>query len=109
MRDGDEFYDHTEVSEGGVDPAQADAEAGFEVDAVDFELDNAENRRASEFDTVAAQRSGWQPPVPTGVQSVDDAVAMLVELDELPTAEHVAFYESVHRHLQDALADLDGA
>jgi hypothetical protein len=53
--------------------------------------------------------TGWQPPEPTGVQAVDEALAPLARLDELPTVEHVGVYESVHRHLQDALADLDSA
>ena len=54
-------------------------------------------------------RARWALPAPTGVAAVDDALAPLVELDELPTDEHVAHYESAHRRLQDALADLDSA
>jgi len=46
---------------------------------------------------------------PTGVPTVDAAVERLAELDDLPTGEHVAIYDAVHRQLQDALADLDGA
>jgi hypothetical protein len=48
-------------------------------------------------------------PEPTGVPTVDAAVERLAELDDLPTGEHVAIYDAVHRQLQDALADLDGA
>ena len=48
-------------------------------------------------------------PEPTGVPAVDEAVADVAELDQLPTGEHVAIYDAVHRKLQDALADLDGA
>jgi hypothetical protein len=51
----------------------------------------------------------WELPEPTGVPAVDDALAPLVELDDLPTGEHVAYYEAVHRQLQDALAGLDSA
>lgn len=51
----------------------------------------------------------WELPEPTGVAAVDQALAPLVELDELPTGEHVPHYEAVHRRLQDALADLDSA
>ena len=51
----------------------------------------------------------WELPGPTGVPAVDDAVAPLAELGDLPTGEHVAYYETVHRRLQDALADLDSA
>ena len=51
----------------------------------------------------------WTAPDPTGVQAVDDAVAELAALELLPTSEHVAVFDLVHRKLQDALADLDGA
>jgi len=40
---------------------------------------------------------------------VDAAITELARLDELPTSEHVAVYEGLHRQLQDALADLDGS
>jgi len=53
--------------------------------------------------------SDWLPPESTGVDAVDTAVGALRDLDGLPTAEHVARYEIVHRQLQDALADLDGS
>lgn len=52
--------------------------------------------------------SDWTPPQPTGVPAVDAAVEKLGELEGLPTSEHVAVYDGVHRLLQDALADLDG-
>jgi hypothetical protein len=54
-------------------------------------------------------RPRWEAPAPTGVQTVDAAVAELGRLDGLPTGEHVALYDAAHRKLQDALADLDGA
>lgn len=37
---------------------------------------------------------------------VDDAVARLSELRDLPTSEHVAVYEDIHSRLSDALSDL---
>lgn len=67
-------------------------EAGTDTDAV----------------TVSDARD-WAPPQPTGVPAVDVAVEKLKELDGLPTGEHVAVYDEVHRLLQDALADLDGS
>ena len=57
----------------------------------------------------AGDSAGWELPEPTGVPAVDEAVADVSRLDELPTSEHVAIYDAVHRKLQDALADLDGA
>jgi hypothetical protein len=43
----------------------------------------------------------------TGDARVDAATARLEEVPDLPTADHVAVYEDVHRRLQDALADAD--
>jgi hypothetical protein len=57
----------------------------------------------------AGAAAGWEMPEPTGVPAVDEAVADVSGLDQLPTSEHVAIYDAVHRKLQDALADLDGA
>ena len=60
-------------------------------------------------DSTAREPARWESPEPTGVPAVDDALAPLAELDDLPTGEHVPYYEAVHRRLQDALADLDSA
>jgi propanediol dehydratase small subunit len=60
-------------------------------------------------DEAVHERPQASVPEPTGVQTVDAAVERLAELDALPTSEHVAVYDAVHRQLQDALADLDGA
>lgn len=46
--------------------------------------------------------------IPTGEDRVDAALERLPELDRLPTAEHVAVYEEVHRSLQDALGAAAG-
>ena len=43
----------------------------------------------------------------TGDARVDAATARLDEVAELPTSDHVAVYDDVHRRLQDALADAD--
>lgn len=45
----------------------------------------------------------------TGHADVDAALARLLELEALPTAEHVAVFEDVHGRLQEALAELDGS
>jgi hypothetical protein len=57
----------------------------------------------------APEPAAWTRPASTGVGSVDAAIEELTRLDELPTSEHVAVYEGVHRQLHDALADLDGS
>ena len=43
----------------------------------------------------------------TGEARVDAATARLEEIPDLPTADHVAVYDDVHRRLQDALSDAD--
>ena len=54
----------------------------------------------------------WRPVVPrarpsTGDPRVDDAVARLDDLAELPIGEHLAVFEYVHERLTEALGDLD--
>jgi hypothetical protein len=80
-------------------------------DAGDFD-DEHPSGHADEIETVDGEPSRaprWTEPEPTGVPAVDETVAELAELDQLPTGEHVAVYDASHRRLQDALADLDGA
>lgn len=48
----------------------------------------------------------WEP---TGEGRVDAALDRIHELDELPTSEHVAVFEDIHRRLQEALADVTHA
>ena len=43
----------------------------------------------------------------TGDARVDAATARLEEIPDLPTSDHVALYDDVHRRLQDALSDAD--
>ncbi len=43
----------------------------------------------------------------TGDARVDAATARLEEIPDLPTPDHVAVYDDVHRRLQDALSDAD--
>ena len=42
-------------------------------------------------------------------EAVEQALALLDELDSRPVGEHVEVFDTVHRALQDALASLDGA
>jgi hypothetical protein len=79
-----------------VDP-ETDVSPGIETDTgIDGEID-------------AGEPATWARPDHTGVASVDATIEELAQLDELPTSEHVAVYEGLHRQLQDALADLDGS
>jgi hypothetical protein len=43
-------------------------------------------------------------PTPTGIT---DALAGLQDLDELPTADHVARFSAVHNSLTEALSSID--
>jgi hypothetical protein len=43
----------------------------------------------------------------TGESKVDEALARLDELAELPVAEHPAVFEQVHRRLREVLGELD--
>ena len=49
--------------------------------------------------------AGAQPS--TGDTRVDEAVARLADLAELPVAEHPAVFDYVHERLTEALGDLD--
>jgi hypothetical protein len=81
---------------------------GAAADA-DVEADSPADVRvaASDLDGSTDDGGGWSPPEPTGVEQVDGAIRELVRLDQLPTSEHVAVFDGVHRSLQDSLADLD--
>jgi hypothetical protein len=92
-----------EASAGG----DAEADAGRDVVA-DPEPD-ADADADANIDDAIDEPGTWGLPDATGVSSVDAAMAELGRLDELPTGEHVAVYEGLHRQLQDALADLDGS
>jgi len=73
-------------------------------------LDDADGQDATILSEVdAPEAAAWTRPDSTGVSSVDAAIEELARLDELPTGEHVAVYEGLHRQLQDSLADLDGS
>jgi hypothetical protein len=50
------------------------------------------------------------PPAPapeTGVAAVDEALARLEELADVPSESHAALFESVHEQLRQTLASLD--
>ena len=89
-----------------LDDVDLPADDDFEADAA---TDDASTDDGFDGEPVGPEPTGWTPSEPTGLDTVDEALASLIELDGLPTAEHVPVYEAVHRSLQDALADLDGS
>ncbi len=80
-----------------------------EESSSDFAAQDAETDADTAIESAIDEPGTWALPDATGVSSVDEAMAELARLDELPTSEHVAVYEGLHRQLQDALADLDGS
>jgi hypothetical protein len=98
----DRFDDYVD-EESANDFVAEHPDAGSDVDA-DLETDSS-----SDSEVEAPRPGAWARPASTGVSSVDAAIEELARLDELPTSEHVAVYEGLHRQLQDALADLDGS
>jgi len=55
----------------------------------------------------AGQPGPAGPRPSTGDTRVDEAVARLADLAELPVAEHPAVFDYVHERLTEALGDLD--
>ena len=105
----DRFDDY--VDEESTDDFVADdVDAGGDLVAEDVSGES-DHHTGSDIDGefAAPEPGAWARPAATGVASVDAAVDELARLDELPTSEHVAVYEGLHRQLQDALADLDGS
>jgi hypothetical protein len=45
----------------------------------------------------------------TSATAVDEAMAGIADLDQIPVADHVARFDAVHRALADALSAIDGA
>jgi hypothetical protein len=88
-----------------------DEESISDFEAQDELQHDTEHRTDAErgLESAIDEPGTWALPDTTGVSSVDAAMAELGRLDELPTSEHVAVYEGLHRQLQDALADLDGS
>lgn len=89
------------------DSADDEFTDGNQGDDVDGQVEDADSR-VEDADTTPGP-AAWTRPDATGVPSVDAAIDDLTRLDQLPTGEHVAVYDALHRQLQDALADLDGA
>jgi hypothetical protein len=87
----DEF---AEVVQTGVEPSQA-------LEADDVEIDDVVIDAASE-PVVSHVR-----PLETGDPRVDDAIALLDDLDGLPTPDHVGVFDDVQRRLQSALTHSD--
>jgi hypothetical protein len=52
--------------------------------------------------------AGAGPPPDTGDPRVDEALAALEGLGEVPDSEHVEAFEHVHRQLQEILGEVGG-
>mgnify|MGYP003352898977 CR=1 FL=1 len=115
-----------QVNEGWHVPADVDVEVDGDANAADFVGDEGLDAAIDSIDdggssvrTVATAESlplamsprdafihAREIPV-TSDARVDAATARLAELVELPTADHAAVFDDVHRRLQDALSQAD--
>ena len=112
-----EQVDEARHSDAEVDEAQHD-------EAIDAELDALDDGSGSVGSGSAAQEVARSEALPfvltarehfasvgdieiTGEARVDAATARLDEIADLPTQDHVAVYDDVHRRLQDALSDAE--
>jgi hypothetical protein len=101
----DDYVDEESVS----DFVAQDGDAGGDLETEPDTEPETDLQAGTDIDSAIDESGAWALPDATGVSSVDAAMAELARLDELPTSEHVAVYEGLHRQLQDALADLDGS
>jgi hypothetical protein len=109
--------DLVSVSEERIVEAQHD-------DEIDAELDRLDDGSASVGSGVSSPEVARSEALPfvltsrehfasvgdveiTGEARVDAATARLEEIADLPTSDHVAVYDDVHRRLQDALSDAE--
>jgi hypothetical protein len=93
------------MSEEFAEDVEADErlEADGPVEVVELEDELDDEPEAAEPETAElADR-----PVETGDPRVDDALALLDDLDALPTSDHVAVFDDVQRRLQSALTHSD--
>jgi hypothetical protein len=110
QRSGDLVEDDIEVVE-DFSAVDIDADLDAAIDAVDDGGSSVRTVATAESLPLAmsprdAFRHARDIPV-TGDARVDAATARLSELVELPTSDHAAVFDDVHRRLQDALADAD--
>jgi hypothetical protein len=54
-------------------------------------------------DEIGSDEVGEDPPMRTGVPTVDGVLSEIDELDELPLDQHLATYERAHDALRTAL------
>jgi hypothetical protein len=103
----DDYVDEESISDFAAD----DVDAGGNLETAPSDEVEADGRPDvdAELESAIDLPEAGALPDATGVSSVDAALTELAPLDELPTSEHVAVYEGLHRQLQDALADLDGS
>lgn len=79
-------------------------------DIADVEEDEFEDdfEEAEEIQTPGKPVLAMSTLPITGEPRVDDALARLSDLTNLPVHEHVAVFEDVQRRLHETLADLSG-
>lgn len=97
-------FETTEVAAREIVEDIADVEEDeFEDEDDDFEDDNTDYTQTPGKPVLAMSAL----PI-TGEPRVDDALARLTDLTNLPVHEHVAVFEDVQRRLHETLADISG-
>ncbi len=104
----DDVVDDVVDEEGDEHDAQVDAELESWDDGSEAVGRRESSSGALPFVVSAREEFAALGDVPvTSEARVDAATARLDEVADLPTTDHVAVYDDVHRRLQDALADAD--
>ena len=109
--EGDVSAEAADVEDVSYSEADIDADLDAAIDAVDDGGSSVRTVATAESLPLAlsprdAFHHARDIPV-TGDARVDAATARLTELVDLPTSDHAAVFDDVHRRLQDALADAD--
>jgi len=122
MSDSDEYGSDVEESDAEVsvedefenDIAISDEDVTGvveEMSSADIDTDTDDQGIEGELDpddeVVVHEVVDVSHPGPTGDPRVDDALARLDDLTQLPTADHVRVYDEVQQRLASALGDLD--
>ena len=99
----DEFHD--EAADEAAEVTAGDDSASLDADSTNESEDTPGIPDEPEPFVEEIRAAGDLPE--TGDPRVDEVLSRLEGIESIPTAEHVAVYDEVHRGLQDALANLD--
>ena len=103
----DEFDEQASETETNVVADDSTAHQEVMTDVVEQEFVIVDNQITDYLDVVSEEPAPALFALPqTGEARVDDAIARLGDLANLPVNDHVEIFEDVHRRLHETLADL---